>query len=42
MRKLIHIFINWLIVALVTSAFCCLVYAAVQHAGLGPDSPYCE
>jgi hypothetical protein len=31
MRKFLRIFINWLIVALVTSAFCCLVYAAVQQ-----------
>jgi hypothetical protein len=31
MRRFLHIFINWLIVALVTSAFCCLVYAAVQQ-----------
>jgi hypothetical protein len=31
MRKFLHIFINWLIVALVTSAFCCLVYATVQQ-----------
>jgi hypothetical protein len=31
-QKVTHIFKKWLIVALVTSAFCCLVYAAVQQS----------
>jgi hypothetical protein len=31
MRRILHIFINWLILALVTSAFCALVYTTIQQ-----------